>query len=112
MSFLNIPLNCSRKCEAWEDILSHYNDWVADDEVWEIARQSEKPPILGNIYQRLVLDRILSHFCEETGKDESDLTLFYYVNSIDTHLVINEWDICTEEDYWGCVEKHRITYTQ
>ncbi len=37
MSFFNIPLNCSPKCAAWEDILFHYRDWVNDDEVWEFA---------------------------------------------------------------------------
>jgi len=29
------------------------------------------------------------------------------LNSIDTHLVINEWDICTVADYWGCIEKFK-----
>lgn len=109
MSYFNIAQNCSRKCEEWEEILSHYNDWVNDDEVWEIARQSESIPILGNIYQQLVLDRVLSYFCQETGKNESDLTLFYYVNSIDTHLEINGTDICIVDDYWKCIEKNRMT---
>lgn len=109
MSYFNIPLNCSHKCEVWEEILEHYGDWVSDDEIWEFARESETLPVLGNVYQRLVLDRVLNHFCEETGLDEDDLQLFSYVNSIDTHLVINDWDICTVEDYWGCIQKYRIT---
>lgn len=108
MSFLNIALNCSHKCEEWEDILDYYHDWVDDDEVWEIARHSETLPVLGNVYQSLVLNRILSHFCEETGQREEDLKLFFFVNSIDTHLVINDWDICSADDYWGCVEQNRL----
>lgn len=109
MSYFNIAQNCSHKCEAWEEILDHYSDWVNDDEVWAFARESETLPILGNVYQRLVLDRVLSHFCQETGLSEDDLELFSYVNSIDTHLVINDWDICTVDDYWECIKKYRIT---
>lgn len=108
MSFFDIPLNCSPKCEAWEKILEHYSDWVNDDEVWEIARECKELPVLGNIYQSLVLNRVLSHFCEETGRTEEDLKLFFWVNSIDTHLVINDWDICFVEDYWSCIEKNRV----
>lgn len=108
MSFFNIPLNCSPKCAAWEDILLHYSDWVNDDEVWEFARESNKLPVLGNFYQHLVLERIISHFCDETGLEIDDLNIFFWINSIDTHLVINDWDICTVDDYWNCVKQNRI----
>ncbi|EQA02258.1 MULTISPECIES: hypothetical protein [Pasteurellaceae] len=108
MSFFNIPLNCSPKCAAWEDILLHYSDWVNDDEVWEFARESKKLPVLGNFYQHLVLERIISHFCDETGLEIDDLNIFFWINSIDTHLVINDWDICTVDDYWNCVKQNRI----
>lgn len=109
MSFFDIPLNCSHKCATWEEILEHYKDWVNDDEVWDLARHSETLPVLGNVYQQLVLGRVLLHFCEETGLNEDDLKIFFFVNSIDTHLVINDWDICTVEDYWGCVAQNRVT---
>lgn len=112
MSYFDITQNCSHKCEAWEMILAHYRDEVDDDEIWAIARESETLPILGNIYQNLVLDRVLTHFCDETGRSEDELKLFYWVNSIDTHLVINDWDICSLDDYWGCVEKNRVTLKQ
>lgn len=108
MSYLNISCNCSHKCEAWENILEHYDDYVEDEEVWEIARESKKLPILGNVYQYLVLSRVLSHFCDETGLVEEELDLFFFVNSIDTHLVINNWDICSEDDYWKCIEQYRV----
>lgn len=110
MSYFDISLNCSPKCEAWEDILDHYGEWISDDEVWEYARHSEECPILGNVYQHLLLNRVLSHFCEETGCDEGELDLFVFINSIDTHLMINNWDICSIEDYWGCVEQQRAIH--
>ena len=72
MSFFNIPLNCSHKCEEWEKILDHYNDYVSDDEVWEYARESKDLPVLGNVYQSLVLNGVLNHFYEETGLIEED----------------------------------------
>ncbi|GJI56946.1 hypothetical protein HEMROJRC1_20580 [Rodentibacter sp. JRC1] len=108
MSFFNIPLNCSYKCKEWEEILDYYNEWVSDDEVWEIARESKKLPVLGNVYQNLLLSRVLAHFCEETRLDEDDLRIFYFVNSIDTHLIINDWDICTVQDYWDCIKENKI----
>lgn len=110
MSYLDIAQNCSVKCEEWEKILDHYNESVSDDEVWEIARQFEDLPIFGNIYQRLVLNRVLFHFCEETGQDEADLDLFYFINSSDTHLAINGTDICTIDDYWHCVKRNRVIH--
>ncbi|MDO9663800.1 hypothetical protein, partial [Glaesserella parasuis] len=88
--------------------LLHYSDWVNDDEVWEFARESKKLPVLGNFYQHLVLERIISHFCDETGLEIDDLNIFFWINSIDTHLVINDWDICTVDDYWNCVKQNRI----
>ncbi|HHF3391692.1 TPA: hypothetical protein ACPO1V_001744 [Haemophilus influenzae] len=110
MSFLNIAQNCSSKCEAWEEILDHYNDNVSDDEVWEIARESKELPIFGNVYQYLVLSRVLTHFCEETGLEEDQFKLFFYINSIDTHLVINDWDIASVKDFWGCIEKNKTIH--
>lgn len=82
-------------------------EWISDDEVWEIARHCESLPVLGNIYQNLLLSRVLSHFCEETGLDEGELKLFFFINSIDTHLVINDWDICTVDDFWSCVAQNK-----
>lgn len=110
MSYFDIYRNCSPKCEEWEEILIQYKDSVEDDEIWEIARESKELPILGNIYQSLVLDRIISHFCDETDVEGDDLDIFLFINSIDTHLVINGWDICTVEDYWNCIDtfKQRV----
>ena len=110
MSFFNIPLNCSHKCKEWEKILEHYNDYVSDDEIWEYARESKDLPVLGNVYQSLVLNRVLNHFYEETGKNEEDLKIFEFVNSIDTHLVINDFDICTAQDYWDCVKENKVKH--
>lgn len=109
MSFLNIELNCSHKCAEWENILwYHYSEEISDDELWEFARESKEVPILGNVYQYLLLSRVLYHFCEETGLNEDELELVFHVNSIDTHLVINDWDICSVDDYWQCVEQNRV----
>ncbi|MFC0323664.1 hypothetical protein ACFFHT_08895 [Gallibacterium melopsittaci] len=107
MSYFDIYRNCSPKYDEWEEILNHYQDYVEDEDIWKIARESKELPILGNIYQNLVLDRIISHFCDETGVEEEDLDIFLFINSIDTHLVINGWDICTVADYWGCIDKFK-----
>lgn len=103
MSFFNIPLNCSPKCESWEEILYHYRDDVSDEDIWEYARESKELPVLANVYQNLVLDRVIAHFCDEANVNVEDLDIFVFVNSIDTHLVINDWDIGRVDDYWQCI---------
>lgn len=105
--YLNIYDNCSSVIEEWEKILDRYDDCPSEDDVWEIARESKKLPILGNIYQDLILNRIISHFCEETGLDYDDLDVFIFVNSVDTHLSINGKYIYSVQDYLGCIKLYK-----
>lgn len=104
MSYLNIYDNCSSAISEWEEILYAYDDIPEDDEVWEIARECEELPILGNIYQDLVLSRIVSHFCDETSIREEDLDIYLFINSIDTHLAINGKYIYSVQDYLDCID--------
>ncbi|KGQ65502.1 hypothetical protein IO43_02465 [Gallibacterium anatis 7990] len=104
---LNIYDNCSSIIEEWETILNHYDDCPSEGDIWEIARESKKLPILGNIYQDLILNRIISHFCEETGLDYDDLDVFIFVNSVDTHLSINGKYIYSVQDYLDCIKLYK-----
>lgn len=104
---LNIYDNCSSVIEEWEKILDQYDDCPSEGDVWDIARESKILPILGNIYQSLVLNRIISHFCEETGLDEEALDIFIFVNSYDTHLRIDGKSIYSVQDYLDCIKLYK-----
>lgn len=105
--YLNIYDNCSSVIEEWEEILERYDDCPSEDDVWEIAKESKELPILGNIYQSLILDRIVSHFCEETGLDEEALDIYLFINSVDTHLSINGKYIYSVQDYLDCIKLYK-----
>lgn len=97
LNFLNLESNFSKKVGEWEKILAYYNDYVDDDEVWAIARESKQIPILANIYQAILLNKIQCHFCEDLGSE--DVEFWTFINSIDTHLHINKMDILTFNNY-------------
>lgn len=52
-----------RDCPEWADdlldVLNH-NEQVDEDELWEFAREYEKPPIFGNVYLSLFFPRVAS----------------------------------------------------
>ena len=52
-------------CSDIEDIENLYRDDITDDEVWEIAREFEQIPIIENIYQNLLFDRLKYQIIED-----------------------------------------------
>lgn len=97
---------------GWENILWKFDSCVEDEEVWAIARGSEKIPHLGNLYQSLVIGRLESLFFELTGLDESDesVNVFTFVNGYDSHFCINGESINDEISFITKVEEMKITH--
>lgn len=53
----------NRDCPDWADDLDYIlniNEKIDEDELWEFAREYEKPPIFGNVYLSLFFPRIIS----------------------------------------------------
>lgn len=67
----------------YEKIADFLNIDVEDQEVWEIARESQEIPLFENIYQSILLSRISHTLNEEYG-----LQTDYFINGMDTHLYL------------------------
>ena len=67
-----------------------------EDDVWEIARHSEELPHFSNIYSSIILSRLESALTEEFKA--LDLEIDTYINSIDTHFMINGDEVKSLED--------------
>lgn len=89
---------------GWEDILYEYDRCVEDDEVWELARGSEKIPHFGNLYQSSVLGRLSDLFLEQTGLQEDEVNLFIFINGWDTHFYVNGIAINNKEAFRDTVK--------
>lgn len=90
------------------DIPDTYGDWAqierfvdsntSDDEVWEVARQSEEIPHIGNIILQLTFSNI-ERWCEDNGHECT-----YFVNSLDSHLNVNGEEIYSLSNFKNALE--------
>ena len=84
----------SSSWRGWAEILDWLNlDFVSAEDVWEVAREMEKPPHLGNIYMGITLSRI-QFWCEENGIDCD-----YDINAICSSLYIDGDSICSLDEF-------------
>ena len=107
MSVFNLD-DVSSNVEDWLKILNRYNDDVDDDNIWESARGlSDEIPEFNNIYQELIMMKIVRHFANEVGVNVSDLDFETYTNCQDSSLTIEGNTIHDEEDYDNAIEEYR-----
>lgn len=107
MSAFNLK-DVSSKVKDWLEILDRYNDDVDDDDIWNSAsRLSDEVPEFNNIYQELVMMKIVKHFADEVGVKVSDLDFETYANCQDSSLTIEGTTIHDEEDYDNALEEYR-----
>ena len=107
MSVFNLD-DVSSNVEDWLKILDRYNDDVDDDNIWESARGlSDEIPEFNNIYQELIMMKIVRHFANEVGVNVSDLDFETYTNCQDSSLTIEGNTIHDEEDYDNAIEEYR-----
>lgn len=97
----------------WEAILEEYSDIVSIEDFWLVAKEFETVPHFGNLYQELVISRLIQRFCTELDiEQDSDLVEFdYYINAIDTHFYINRQRICDIDDWNEMLDKIRKEMT-
>lgn len=107
MSVFNLE-DVSSKVEDWLEILDRYNDDVDDDDIWNSAsRLSDEVPEFNNIYQELIMMKVVKHFANEVGVKVSDLDFETYANCQDSSLTIEGSTIHDEEDYDNAIEEYR-----
>lgn len=88
------------------DVSTSYEEWIKISEeigvdgdpraidIWDVIRNCEKPPHIGNACMAHTLSAICS-WCEEKGYPAD-----YYVNAIDTHLYIDGEGIDSVSEFW------------
>lgn len=107
MSVFNLE-DVSSKVEDWLEILDRYNDDVDDDDIWNSAsRLSDEVPEFNNIYQELIMMKVVKHFADEVGVEVSDLDFETYANCQDSSLTIEGTTIFDEDDYDNAIEEYR-----
>lgn len=107
MSAFNLE-DVSSKVKDWLEILDRYDDDVDDDDIWNSAnRLSDEVPEFNNIYQNLIMMKIVQHFADEVGVEVSDLDFETRTNCQDSSLTIEGTTIFYENDYDNALEEYR-----
>lgn len=93
----------------WEEILEEYDDSVRVEDFWRSAKQFESVPHFGNLYQELVILRLIARFCIvlDIEQDAEVVKFDYYVNAMDTHFYINDQKICDIDDWYEMLDEVR-----
>jgi hypothetical protein len=83
----------------------HILEWLGgneptEDEVWEVARESECIPVFENVLYDIVLKNIKL----KLGKSHPNLLVEYFINDTDTHLWINNTNIYSMTDLLSIIE--------
>jgi len=106
MSVFNLD-DVSSNVEDWLKILDRYNDYVTDDEIWEAVQGCDFLPSFSNIYQEIIMFKIVRHFAKEVGVEVSDLDFEMYTNCQDSSLTIEGNTVHDEDDYDNAIEEYR-----
>lgn len=107
MSVFNLD-NVSPNVENWINILARYNDEVTDNEIWDAVTGLPILPDFNNVYQELIMRKIVQHFAYEVEVTVSDLEFVYmHIERQYSSLIIEDTAICNEEDYDNAIEEYR-----
>lgn len=107
MSAFNLD-NVSPNVENWINILARYNDEVTDNEIWDAVTGLPILPDFNNVYQELIMRKIVQHFAYEVEVTVSDLEFVYmHIERQYSSLIIEDTAICNEEDYDNAIEEYR-----
>ena len=100
--------NVSPNVENWINILARYNDEVSDNEIWDAVTGLPILPDFNNVYQELVMRKIVQHFADEVEARVSDLAFVYmHIERQHSRLTIEDTTIYNEEDYDNAIKEWR-----
>lgn len=115
MPFNLFAFDVSDDLPAWESILSDYGDSVGDSCLWSAAKESSELPHFGNLYQGLVINRLVRCLCNEFSIEEDSecLDVNFEINAIATYFNINGTAIQSKDDWISVRDKleKQITFT-
>lgn len=78
---------------------------VRDENVWEIARESEEIPDFSNILIELTFENLEDALNDHDYYSKLDLKITYYVNNRDSHFYINGEEIRTLNDFKDLIRR-------
>ena len=100
--------NVSPNVENWINILARYNDEVTDNEIWDAVTGLPILPDFNNVYQELIMRKIVAHFADEVETRVSDIAFVdLYIDRQHSLLTIEETTIYDEEDYDNAIKEWR-----
>lgn len=101
MPFNLFPFDVSDYLPTWESILSDYGDPVGDSCLWSAAKESSEIPHFGNLYQELVINRLIRCLCDELGIEEDSefIDVNFEINARATYFNINSIAIQSKDDW-------------
>jgi len=86
-----------------EMLAEYFGICVTDVDIWNIARHSDKPPHLGNVYQQILFSRLKERLNEVYPELETD----YYINGIDSYFYINQERLLSFNDFFDIIEEDK-----
>lgn len=98
---LPIYFDVSDNLPVWETLLSDYGDYVGFNCLWSAAKDFSEMPHFGNIYQELVINRLVHYLCYELGirEDSALLDICIDINAVATSFSINGTSIQSKNDW-------------
>ena len=77
--------------ECWEDFVGE--NTPDDEEVWEIAKESEDCPVFENIYQEILLMRVESKLVSDSAKKAIEYLKNYNSNAEEKISIPECWEV-------------------
>lgn len=77
--------------ECWEDFVGE--NTPDDEEVWEIAKESESCPVFENIYQELLLMRVENKIVSDAAKKAIEYLKNYNSNAEEKISIPESWEV-------------------
>lgn len=78
-----------------EKIADGYGIRITDVDIWSLAKCSENPPHLGNVYVSLLFRQL----AEKINEHYPNLDVDYFINGLDTHFYINQESITSVKQF-------------
>lgn len=91
----------SNDLPVWESLLNDYGDSVGSSCLWSVAKNFSEMPHFGNLYQELIINRLVRCLCDELGIEEDSalLDVNFEINARASYFNINGVAIQSKDDW-------------